>query len=893
VAVDRDKVLQAAQKLVEKKRYDKAVVEYQKLVVDDPKDVRTLLKIGDLYLKMEQHADAIATYERVGQHYSQQGFHLKAIAVYKQIREIVHKHVPHLEDRFGHIVPKLAETYSQLGLTSDALAAYDEVATRYQRAGRDRDAIDVFRKIVDLDPQNPLPYLRLAEAFVRVRDVDNAIQRFGAAAEILLKLGRRDDALKVVERLLQHRADAKFARTAAEIYLERGEPSDAMAALTKLQICFKENPKDLETLALLARAFDKLGQPAKSIEVQKEAARIAKDAGKNDHFAALVEALLTRAPDDEGVRQLAAMRAPPSIKAPAPEPEHAPASTIDVELDDDADLDVAAASAAPFALRQSLPPGAGEAAAPEPGVRARQILAQVDAYRRAKDYDQAVALLFESIEEIPASRELREKLCDVLIEVGDQAEAVRQMLAFARWLGTAGDVDGAARILDEVLLLEPGQLEALQMLRELGYAVPTDEAAVDYEAEQPAAPHGSPYDPNAPLPSYDLEEVGAVDALAQHRPRAFAPSQLDDPFAMDGGGTPLPSFPMDEEGGGFGPPPDPRESAEFRMPAPAVYNSAPPGPVSDAGVTRGSQRPAGEPAQLDEDALDEVEFDVSQGMFDEARALLEEQLLRLPNHPLLLERLREVEEHAAAATSGGSGTRAVPRNGASQAPAYAAPPSQGPYSSEDRAFDIAASLDALDALDAGPQEAPPDAGDPNQVSVESVFEQFKAGVAAQISESDAATHYDLGVAYKEMGLAPDAIAEFELASRDPGRYCVCQSMIGMIHRERGDLDAAITAFGKGLQAQVKTREQELFLTYEVGDCYEAGRGTDQALYYFQRVARAEPNYSDPRGGVAERIRRLEPAPKPMPMPTARAVGSDAMGDEFDAALDDLLGGDLP
>src|SRR6185369_8427175 len=148
---------------------------------------------------------------------------------------------------------------TQLGLISEALAAYEELATRFQRAGRDRDAIDIFRKVVDLDPQNPLPYLRLAEAFVRVRDVDNAIQRFGAAAEI---------------------------------YLDRGEPADAMAALSKLQICFKENPKDLDTLALLARAFDKLGQPAKSIEVQKEAARIAKDANKPDHFNALIDALM-------------------------------------------------------------------------------------------------------------------------------------------------------------------------------------------------------------------------------------------------------------------------------------------------------------------------------------------------------------------------------------------------------------------------------------------------------------------------------------------------------------------------------------------------------------------------------------------------------------------------
>jgi len=106
VAVDRDKVLQAAQKLVEKKRYDKAIVEYQRLVPEDPKDARTFLKIGDLYLKPRAVRRGRRDYERVGQFYSLQGFALKAIAVYKQIREIINKHAPHLEDRFGHIVPR-------------------------------------------------------------------------------------------------------------------------------------------------------------------------------------------------------------------------------------------------------------------------------------------------------------------------------------------------------------------------------------------------------------------------------------------------------------------------------------------------------------------------------------------------------------------------------------------------------------------------------------------------------------------------------------------------------------------------------------------------------------------------------------------------------------------
>jgi tetratricopeptide (TPR) repeat protein len=268
-------------------------------------------------------------------------------------------------------------------------------------------------------------------------------------------------------------------------------------------------------------------------------------------------------------------------------------------------------------------------------------------------------------------------------------------------------------------------------------------------------------------------------------------------------------------------------------------------------------------------------------MFDEARGLLEEQLQRLPNHPLLLERLREMEEHAASARSGGSGTRAVPRD---------LPHPASPFSLEDRSFDIAATLDALDALDAGPPPKP--AGDSGQISVESVFQQFKAGVAAQISESDAATHYDLGVAYKEMGLFTDAVLEFELSARDPSRECVCQSMIGMIHRETGNVDAAIDAFIRGLHAQAKTRDQELALTYEIGDCYESRRATDQALYYFQRVSRVEPGYDDMRGSAAERVRRLEPAP--MPKQAAMAVGADSGVDEFDAALDDLLGGgELP
>ncbi|MCK6587460.1 MAG: tetratricopeptide repeat protein, partial [Polyangiaceae bacterium] len=595
--VERDKVFQAAQRLVEKKRYDKAIAEYQKLVAENPKDVRTLLKIGDLYLKLEQYGEAITTYEQVGQFYSQQGAALKAIAVYKQIREIINKHASHMADRFGHIVPQLAELYVQAGHTSDALAAYDEVAGRLQRAGRDRDAIEIFEKLIELDPANPLPQLRLAEAFVRLKETDNAIMRFGAAANILVKGGRLGDALKVVERLLQHRPDVTFARMAAEIYLERNESNDAMAALTKLQVAFKEDPKDLDTLGLLARAFDQLEQPAKALEVMKEAARVAKEAGKAETYNAIVDALLERAPEDALVKQLDGQR---MVVVPAPPP-------MEPEVGEEEDVDIAAIEAAeaedvvideePASVTvapeppiepeiideiepenileqtmsetlspQSLPPDSGAVfelvpAGPrhtpyDPVARAKQLIATAETLRQQRNYQQAVAFLQTAIEELPTARDLREKLFDVLIEGGDRQGAIEEMLLFARYLADQGDPDGAALILDELLLLEPGQPDATDMLAQLGYAL-TYESGPEYTDE-----YGNPYPAQGSDPqqyadpgyygagSYNFDDSSGAYARPEP-PAAQGRGYGDRRYGHLTSDAPLPSYGIEEESAQF------------------------------------------------------------------------------------------------------------------------------------------------------------------------------------------------------------------------------------------------------------------------------------------------------------------------------------------------------
>src|SRR6202011_4745848 len=110
-----------------------------------------------------------------------------------------------------------------------------------------------------------------------------------------------------------------------------------------------------------------------------------------------------------------------------------------------------------------------------------------------------------------------------------------------------------------------------------------------------------------------------------------------------------------------------------------------------------------------------------------------------------------------------------------------------------------------------------------------------------------------GLAYKDMGLMDDAIREFDTAARDPRHACVCHSMIGMIHLERGNVNDAIEALVRGLQAPDRTKDQEASLSYEIGAAYEVKRMNKQALEYFQRAARLIPGFRD----VVERVRRLQ------------------------------------
>jgi pilus assembly protein FimV len=314
VAFNKEKVMDAARKFVDKGQIDKAVKEYLRIVQEDPKDVRVWLKIGDLYAKKGAKQDATETYLKVARFYHEQGFFLKAVAVYKQILK--------LDPRLVDVILKLAELYRQLGLMSDAMQHYESVAAHFHREGNTKEALDTVKKLVDLDPENIATRIKLAELYSKEGLVEEAVLQFSMACEQLRRQGRQDDFIKVAERLLWHKPDNhSLNRELAGLYLRRNDPR---RALQKLQQCFKADPRDAETLGLLALAFQALDQKAKTVSVLKELARIHVENKHRDKAGEVYRKIIEIVPNDPDALQFlgpqAAAAPPPQHHTPTPPP---------------------------------------------------------------------------------------------------------------------------------------------------------------------------------------------------------------------------------------------------------------------------------------------------------------------------------------------------------------------------------------------------------------------------------------------------------------------------------------------------------------------------------------------------------------------------------------------
>jgi len=135
-----------------------------------------------------------------------------------------------------------------------------------------------------------------------------------------------------------------------------------------------------------------------------------------------------------------------------------------------------------------------------------------------------------------------------------------------------------------------------------------------------------------------------------------------------------------------------------------------------------------------------------------------------------------------------------------------------------------------DLMDA--QEMPEPALDNDVLEI---FQEFKKGIEKELGDADSETHYNLGIAYKEMGLVDDAIKEFQTSRSDPERFIQSSTMLGVCYSEKGLYPLAIDVL-KQASLQMKERDDTYWaLIYELAEAYEKNNDLKEAIELFTGV----------------------------------------------------------
>ncbi len=238
--------------------------------------------------------------------------------------------------------------------------------------------------------------------------------------------------------------------------------------------------------------------------------------------------------------------------------------------------------------------------------------------------------------------------------------------------------------------------------------------------------------------------------------------------------------------------------------------------------------------------LEEIDFFISVEAFDDARNLIEDARRQFGEHPLLMERQHELDSK----TQGSEQMQAL-GSGVSL-PLDELAQHDGSF------FDLAAELSEDLFADEMSGEINDATSQEEIQSVEELFEEFRKGVDEQIDDEDHETHYDLGIAYKEMGLLDEAINEFRKASRDPNKFLECATMIGNCMIELGRAGQAIDHYLDNLLTPNLAYEQDLALRYELAQAYQSHGEPERALEYLRQIQESDPDYRD----VADQIEAL-------------------------------------
>ena len=254
MSFDKNKAMRNAERFLSQGKIRAAINEYQRVVENDPKDFSTLNILGDLYAKSRDKQEAVGCFTQVAEHYNMQGFSHKAIAIYNKISRI--------EPNSIEVSAKLAELYQLKGSISEARLHYTTLAEHYQSKGQKIEALAIWKRIAELDPNNTDIYLKIAETCWQEEQFEQAAEAFIEAGLRMLRQEKFEAALAAFSKTLEiKKDDLRALKGLVKAQIGLGDTDEAAKTLEDV---LREQPHNRDILYLLVDCYLDMNNPAEA-----------------------------------------------------------------------------------------------------------------------------------------------------------------------------------------------------------------------------------------------------------------------------------------------------------------------------------------------------------------------------------------------------------------------------------------------------------------------------------------------------------------------------------------------------------------------------------------------------------------------------------------------------
>lgn len=811
----------------------KAAELLNKVLAKDPYHIKTLLKLAEVHTILKQESGRIAAYDSLCEAYNRAGDFEKAVQVAEQLVELDPESSQH-KDRLKFLKSKLAAPAPQQAQATRSVPPPPQVQADHDLPELEEigevdlgDAVSAsFETELSLDevgqPAAPAASVDLGEVVELTQEDDENVKEKLTEAEVFVRYGLVDKAIaQLVDVLESFRFHTESREKLIEIYKDQGMNREAG-----------------EQLIHLAQVYDKLGDAAKANAAREEGAALNPALAAQEEIELTLEQGTQSELGDIGIEVDAPLG--DDFALPAEEAEEEIAVSVDdtafsddVTVEEDFELPVELETQPPSEVSEEVPfeVDLGEEAEMELGVEA--------GFEEAPAEDIAF-----SVDSDVAPEEAEQEV--LLPPVEEIAEDVEVSLPSEDESDVGLPVEAAV---DEEFSVEIGDGEEFAV--DLSDAA--DEAALLSQSLDQVSDESSSADIEIDIPDVEDVELPGEEAIFDPAPE---PAYVPEPP----------------------PAPEPEPVASTTVaPARASVPAAPSPPASPLAAE-----------------LSEVDEYIALGLYEDARDTLRDLLKRNPGDADVLAKLEElgfsasqVQEEAEQPTGLVSGRAPEPpvafkpppgAEAKASAPVFEPAPEleEEPMgieslvdppqpaaqafgtvaSSENDFIDLASELsDEIFGTHSAVTEEAEVEGPLTDPGLDQIFREFRKGVEKQLGAEDYDTRYNLGIAYKEMGLLDEAIAEFQLAAKDEVRGLECCSMLGLCFIEKGMPDIAIKWFSKGLDIPGRRDEEYHGLRYDLAQAYEAANQRDRALQLFIEVYRENARFRD----VGERIRELQAA----------------------------------